>query len=884
MRTAMFNPGATYRMQFHKGFTFKQLQQVIPYLQRLGVGTLYASPVFQAVEGSTHGYDGVDALRINPEIGTPEQLTDVSGRLRKGGAGWLQDIVPNHMAYHPANKWLMDVLEKGPLSRYKNYFDQGFATTFYKLPLMAPFLGAPLLEVIQNGELTVGYDAGRLFFRYYDHRWPLKIASYPAFFPELKKQIDQVLELKDPDAFCRAVDAFRQTLPQDADEVGRLREINADKPRLQQLADGQYYRLCCWEETRHHINYRRFFTIESLICLNMQRPEVFAHFHRLIAALLGEGTFQGLRVDHIDGLYDARGYLEQLRKLAGPDTYIIVEKILGNGEPLPSWPVQGTTGYDFLTLVNHLFTRGESGETLSRFYEEINPAGGSGYLGEEKKAFILAQQLSGDLDNLTALFFHLDLASPRELEGVAVSQLREVIGALLVRCPVYKFYGDPFPVEGKESSMLREIFAGIKSEAGLRQAAVLLEAALLDKPAGDADYRGRALDFYRRAMQFTGVLMAKGVEDTLMYTHHRFVAHNEVGDACETFGLAASSFHSQMVRRAQELPLSLNATSTHDTKRGEDARARLAVLSDLDGAWVDAVRRWRRMNAELKNQGMPDANDEYFIYQTLMGAYPVPGEKEDRFDERLTGYVKKALREAKVHSSWAEPSADYEEAAKQFASSLLDKKRDFWKDFEALQRQVADFGIVNSLAQVLLKFMCPGIPDVFQGSEHWNFCFVDPDNRRPVDFKRLAAMLDEVEEADAKKVRSLWAGRFDGRIKVWLTGLLFHERVAHKEYFAGADYIPLQVEGRHEKHLLAFARRSAGAWYIVVLPLHLGRLCLSQHREIIGLDWGDTRVLLPHDAPGSYQDLLLKGEDSRGAALDAGLLFRELPLALLRLE
>jgi maltooligosyltrehalose synthase len=432
--------------------------------------------------------------------------------------------------------------------------------------------------------------------------------------------------------------------------------------------------------------------------------------------------------------------------------------------------------------------------------------------------------------------------------------------------------------------MLRDILEDIKADPALRQPAALLESALLDKPARDAEYRGRALDFYRRMMQFTGVLMAKGVEDTLMYTHNSFIGHNEVGDACAAFGLATPLFHDHMVRRAAELPLSLNATSTHDTKRGEDARARLAVLSDLDGAWIDAVRRWQKMNAELKTAGMPDRNDEYFIYQTIMGAYPVGGQQDDGFTERLQSYLTKAFREAKLHSSWVDPQADYEEAVKRFASSLLDKKRAFWKDFEGLQRRVADFGIVNSLAQVLLKFTCPGIPDVFQGCEHWNFCFVDPDNRRPVDFGRLAAMLEEVEEADAKKLGPLWEGRSDGRIKVWLTHLLFHERVAHKEYFARADYIPLEVAGRYEKHLLAFARRRASRWYVVVIPLHAACLCRLQQRDIMDLEWEDTRVLLPVDAPRHHRDMLLKKEGSHEREWEAGLLFTQLPVALFRLE
>ncbi|HEY0244376.1 MAG TPA: malto-oligosyltrehalose synthase, partial [Mucilaginibacter sp.] len=713
----MFNPVATYRIQFHKGFTFSDLEKVLPYLIELGISTIYASPIFEAVPGSMHGYDTVNPLNINPEIGTLQQLRDVSKKLKQAGIGWLQDIVPNHMAYHANNTWLMDVLEKGPLSVYKNYFDQSLSGDFYKGPIMAPFLGSPLNEAIDNGDLTVVWKNQQLVFSYFDNSWPLQLESYATIFAALKPHIQNIQKLKEPEEFSEAMNKVKQMASLQKNIPQLISQINKDKKQLANLANSQFYRLCNWKETDSQINYRRFFTVNSLICLNIHKGKVFDHFHQLIGDLCKEGVFQGLRIDHIDGLYNPNQYLSDLRKLTGAETYIVVEKILEQGEDMPTlWPIQGSTGYDYLSIVNNLFTSKKSRNSFTRFYDQLTSDNTSVHQQiAEKKAYILSHHMAGELDNLTAFFIELELVTTGELKGISANDLKQAIAQFLINCPVYKYYGNQFPLDEKESVAVETILKSIKkNDNKLIKAADLLQEILLIKPYKNAStYNGKALNFYRRLMQFTGPLMAKGVEDTLMYTYNRFINHNEVGDSPETFGISIGNFHHQMEIRQKQWPLAMNGTSTHDTKRGEDVRARLNVLSDLNSDWLNTLQGWMKMNNNLKQKQVPNANDELFIYQTLIGAYPMPGENAANFAERIQTYLEKTLREVKQKSDWVAPNVDYENAAKEFATALLNKKRRFWDSFKSYHQKIADFGIVNSLAQTLLKFTCPGVPDVY---------------------------------------------------------------------------------------------------------------------------------------------------------------------------
>lgn len=832
----MLNPISTYRIQFHKDFTFKDLDRIIPYLEQLGINTLYASPILEASPGSMHGYDTVNPHQINPEIGTLAELRAIAKKLQQLGIRWIQDIVPNHMAFHQNNIWLMDVLEKGSKSAYSGFFDINWQGD-ENLPLMVPFLGSTLEEAIAKGELKLVMRGDQIKLQYHETEWPVN---------------DRVKDTSMP---------------------------------VQQAVDLQYYRPCSWTETNHTINYRRFFTVNSLICLNIQHEEVFIAYHQLIKSLLDEGIFQGLRVDHIDGLYDPEGYLSRLRELAGEETYIIIEKIIEEGEEISSlWPVQGNTGYDFLAQVNNLFTAQAAKKELTRYYEELTGDDKSIIRQiRQKKAGILGDYMAGELDNLYTLFVNLELADQQDIDVLKPGSLQDAIGQLLICCPVYRYYGAQLPLAGDNLEGLQKLFEEIDVVKPIREAAALLRHVLLKRPEeGDAAYNARATTFYLRCMQFSGPLMAKGVEDTLMYTYNRFVGHNEVGDSPEAFGAGRKVFHNQMWKRQKNWPFSLNGTSTHDTKRGEDTRARLNVLSDLPKEWIAKVEQWRKLNTDFSS-GI-DPNDEYFIYQTLIGSYPMPGMPEDNYPERVSAYLEKALREGKVNSNWAEPDMSYEQLVMDFVHSLLDQNSGFWNSFIVLHRKVSDFGIINSLGQLLLKFTCPGIPDVYQGTELWDLSLVDPDNRRPVDYQQRLAWLNEIKESSAT-LAELWKERYNGKIKLLLEHVLLQVRKLNPEILASGTYIPLEVKGKYADHIFAFARRSGVKWIITVIPLHLAKMDTGKADRLTELNWKDTRVELPAEMPLTFFNLL-SGEDGEleKAVLPVSVIFKDFPLGLIELE
>ncbi|MFC7000011.1 malto-oligosyltrehalose synthase [Rufibacter roseus] len=909
----MHNPVATYRLQFHKEFSFADFERIIPYLQKLGVSTIYASPILAATPGSTHGYDGVNPHRINPEIGTEEQLKELTAFLKENGISWLQDIVPNHMAFHPNNPFLTDVLEKGPLSLYYNFFDIGWTSSLYQGRVMVPFLGSKLEDVVQKGELKLAFDPTqqRLVFRYYDSAYPLNPKSYETILRgegEPSQAVDQLLNKlgevhrdEDPKGFFLKWEEFRQQLTSlmkgssvGAEVEKNLEAFNGNPEKLLKLAEQQIYQLCHWQETDYQINFRRFFTVNGLICLNIQDPEVFQIYHQYIKQLQDEGVFQGLRIDHVDGLYDPTGYLQQLRELAGEETYIAVEKILEPGEQMPKqWPIQGNTGYDFLSYVNNLFTYKPGEEAFNQLYHQLVGEGAAVHDQiHEKKAFILNENMAGELENLYQLFLEQRLVDEEVLSSVPSEQLKAAIGEFLVQCPVYRYYGNQMPLDGEEAEAVQNIFNSIReSKPDLTGPVEILERAILGAaPEGeDGTYLQRSQRFYQRLMQFSGPIMAKGVEDTIMYTYNRFVGHNEVGDSPEAFGVSPQEFHQIMQDRQQNWPLSMNGTSTHDTKRGEDVRARLNVLTELADDWATAVQEWREMNADLKQNNLPDVNDEYLIYQTLLGAYPMPGQDEDDFENRVQEYLQKALREAKVNSNWTSPNEEYEAATKAFTVKLLDKSRPFWSSFEKFRAKTTDFGIVNSLSQVLLKFTAPGVPDVYQGTELWDFSLVDPDNRRPVDYEKRQAWLEEMDSYDLNKQENLWEelweNRYDARIKLYLTRTLFTERKNKADLFAKGTYLPLEVEGEHKEHVLAFARKYLHTWYVVAVPLHLAALAKQQGVDKPGdIDWKDTKVIIPQEAPKEWQDMLIRSTGNYAHELRVADLFGIFPLAMLKLE
>jgi malto-oligosyltrehalose synthase/4-alpha-glucanotransferase len=900
----MFNPVSTYRIQFHKDFSFRDFEGSIPYLQKLGIHTIYASPIFEAVPGSTHGYDVVNPLRINPEIGTEEQLRSISGKLKQAGIKWIQDIVPNHMAFHSNNIWLMDVLEKGQNSVYASFFDLAWTSDLFQGRLVVPFLGGSVEDILFNKEITIEYFQQRLVFRYFESTYPVHPRSYATILqaddaPEtIQVFVKQITELHSLDDAMNYTMRWHELLLQFGALMNntdirnyiedRLQKINDDGDQLKTVLDEQKYKLCEWQRSDEQINFRRFFTITNLIGVNIRNEKVFDHYHRLIKTLVDDGIFHGLRIDHIDGLYDPTQYLERLRNLVGPEVYIVVEKILQVDEKLPAWPVQGTTGYDFLAYVNNVLTWNESEGKLSSFYNALlkdrQPADEKIW---DKKSHILHRHMAGELENLKHFLFDLNILDEATLQQLDPESIKATIAEFLIRCPVYRYYGNQMPLEQEEAEAIRTIFNNIREyKPELETAANGLEDILLNRTQhDDIAYNERVLRFYMRCMQFTGPLMAKGVEDTLMYTYNRFVGHNEVGDSPVFFGITTEEFHRRMRDRQQHWPLAMNATATHDTKRGEDVRSRLNVLPELADEWIAIVKQWQKLNASKKVLGMPDTNDEYFIYQTLIGAYPA---HDDTFAQRLEEYIVKSLRESKRNSDWASPNEAYEKSTTDFALRLLAQDGRFWKSFEKFHQTISDFGIVNSLAQVLLKFTCPGIPDLYQGCELWDFSLVDPDNRRPVDYEQRMQWLTEMEsrakEDTAGLLHELWQQRGNARIKEWITYTLLHTRKSHPEAFTEGEYIPLPVEGEYKDHIIAYARRYKKTWYIIAVPLHLAWLGKIQKKSPVDIRWKDTRIVLPPEVPGDIMDLVLNKPGKYTGSLLVKDIFSTVPIAFLRLE
>jgi malto-oligosyltrehalose synthase/4-alpha-glucanotransferase len=846
----MYKPSATYRIQFHKDFNLKSLDRIIPYLTELGISTLYASPIFEAVPGSMHGYDVINPLKINPEIGTEAELLNVSKKLKAAGIGWLQDIVPNHMAFHPGNTWLMDVLQKGNSSDFARFFDIDLKKDDGRL--MVPFLGEALDEAIKQEKIQLNKVKGEYYLSYGETNWPVNADTH------------KMLALLD------------------------FRKVNSNTAVLKQIVNDQHYRLCNWQETDHKINYRRFFTVNGLICLNMQHQETFDLYHRYIFELIDKGVFQGLRIDHVDGLYDPKGYLQRLRKSVGKEVYIVVEKILEQGEQMPlDWKVQGNTGYDFMAIVNNLFTNQQAEKPFTRLYKRVtgkklNPS----QLIYEKKHNILFKHMQGELNNLFEMLLPL---KPPGFSAIENAELKKALGWLLIRMPVYRYYNYSFPLSEIDEKNVSSLLMPLIGDKKLGKAGELLSVIFLEKSRNaDPAYRQKVGQFFQRCMQFTGPLMAKGVEDTLMFTYNRFVGHSEVGDAPDAFGIPLDRFHNEMQNRQQQWPLSINASSTHDTKKGEDVRARLNVLSDLPEEWSLLVEQLKRIFNSLQHK-VPayrqlHDNDIYLLLQTIIGAFPFLEDDEHDIDNRLAQFIVKALRESKKRSDWASPNEVYEHKLNKFSRVILNERLESGKLIKDFLKRISDFAIINSLAQLTLKFTCPGVPDIYQGTELWDLSLVDPDNRRPVDYNSRSTMVEALETpANYKK---LWNDRLSGKLKMWLTKTLLLIRKSEADVFELGTYIPLTVEGKYSNHICAFARRYKQRWIITVVPLGFAKCCKIQHVPISDFDWEDTAIILPQEAPLTWENLLT-GKKGAKDPLQRGIrisqLFNEVQLAVIRL-
>ena len=876
-------PSSTYRVQLHKGFTFADLRHILDYLQELGVSTIYAAPILKSRRNSMHGYDVVDPHVIDPEIGTIDELREIAAELKAKNMTWLQDIVPNHMAYDTQNHRLMDVLERGPGSPYYNYFDIDWnhPSKDLKGKLMVPFLGKELAQCLDEGDVTLGYGVDGFFIACYDTRYPLSTSAYD----KVADQLLQLMELSNgPD-----LSSWRQQKREwfshnmtNAETSLICEQINKDKSRLKDILATQFYTLTFWKRTETEINYRRFFTVNELICLKMEDKHVFDEYHKLIKELYDENLIQGIRIDHIDGLQDPLTYLRWLRDLLGDDCYIIAEKILEAKESIPAdWPIQGTSGYEFLSFVNQLVTDRQGARKLLNFYHELVPdLPPYEKLVVENKRRILRQYMRGEWDNLTHQFYSQHLGNGFDRES-----LKNALAAVMVSMPVYRIYPDHLPLEGDEKKAMDEAFQRAVDQANHAEEQVKYLQRLF--VYGEEKERRDILAFEKRLMQFTGPLTAKGVEDTTFYVYNPLVSHDEVGDAPSILGITIDAFHGKMIQRLKNNPASLNATATHDTKRGEDARLRLNVLSEMPDIWIRWIREWMTSNAPRKlsldeNLLAPSTNDEYFIYQTLVASFPHDLHMTNEFIQRLEAFMTKAMREAKQFSDWSDPNKAYENASLTFASAML-RDETYTAAFIPLIGIVTKYATRYSLAQVLVKITAPGIPDIYQGCELWDLSFVDPDNRRPVDYAMRADILKQLKNAEQEGLTSLLgllkSKRSDGYEKFFATYKALNLRRRYAPLFLDGEYIPLKTTGR-DQVVLAFARRVGRQWALTVIPLALAK------NTQIDQPYADdahspSYVVLPDDAPQYWKNVFTNERLTAAGRLYLFEAFKDFPVALL---
>lgn len=914
----MHFPSATYRVQTSPEFQLRQINHILPYLDALGISTVYSAPFFQARRGSAHGYDVANPHQIGDEIGDDKTFQTIADDLKNRHMGWLQDIVPNHMAFTSQNPWIRQLLELGSHSPYYGFFDINWLSEDqrYYGKVMMPFLGSSLQEAMSQHEIQLAYGQNGFCFSYFDHEFPLRAESY---YPLLQKQHAYVkeenpgeeisnnffsllaelekwhhgqIDNEPPEGWQKVKDQLQQLVQ--GNEVIRnalqrvLDTTNRDISVLKALLLEQNYYLTWWKDTESEINYRRFFTVNDLICLNIQEPDVFREYHRFIKDLVDQKLVQGLRVDHIDGLLDPTKYLQELRAMAGPDTYLVVEKILEGQEKMPrNWPIQGTSGYEFLAIVSQLFTASTGEKELTDLYTTIVPHLPSYRdLVYQNKMFILMNRMGGELNNLMSLLKKLDIV-PYQDATEEDEYLKQALAHLLVAFPVYRIYGNKFPFSDEEMEIIAEAFTYAESKApSLSTYFQRLREIFNGVPDRDETQNNHRLYFVMRCQQFTGPLTAKGVEDTTFYVYHRLISHNEVGDTPAVFGISTQAFHQNMKERN---PHSLNATATHDTKRGEDARLRINVLSEIPEVWKKQYHQWKKTNKEFltrqAGKTWPDDNDEYFLYQTLVGTYPVHIDPEqENYRSRLKDYLLKAIKEAKRNTSWSSPNEAYENAATDFAEKIM-SHQPFIRSLEPFVKNVAQRAVIYSLGQILLKITAPGIPDVYQGSEYWDLSMVDPDNRRPVDYQQRWDALQELQEKFEKDAaglaESLSEKILDPAIKLFTMHRALHTRRELKDFFLEAVYLPVAAKGSKAQHLVSFLRTGKKQQAITLVPIHISPLELKEHLPVGEGCWQDTSVSLPSGSQGAWTNIFTKETVQLSETTPVAQILKKFPVALL---
>ncbi|HWX19284.1 MAG TPA: malto-oligosyltrehalose synthase [Candidatus Binatia bacterium] len=884
------SPLATYRWQFNNQFTFRQALAAADYLSELGISDCYASPLFKAEPQSTHGYDICGFDQFNPNLGSAAEFEQMAARLERLGLGLLLDIVPNHMAADPSNPWWLDVLEKGPASRYATWFDidwRPLDPTLHNRVLL-PVLEARYDEVLEAGKLRLVFEQGRLWLAYYEKRFPLSPHSTESILASTKS----------PQEVSQTLTAFNG-------QLGCPRSFD----KLRALLRQQHYRLAHWKLGPHEINYRRFFDITGLVSLRMESLEVFQSVHEFVFRLIETGKVTGLRIDHPDGLWDPKQYLERLRQKEGTRApfFIVVEKILTGEERLsPGWPVEGTTGYDFLSRTNGLFVNCVNRSAFDELYRALTGSRIDVHsLVCDSKKQILQTSFISELSALAHRLKRLATAT-RYGQDFSLSQLHSALTEVICAFPVYRTYvaedtRELSPTE--QDYILQAIDLARPHLAGKAENQLLdfIRDLLLLHPPKDLDETGRqeAREFVMRFQQFTAPVMAKGLEDTAFYNFNRLVSLNEVGGNPGTFGISLEDFHKYNLFQSEHWPHSLLATATHDTKRGEDARAHINVLSEMPEEWRDAVTRWQRLNADKKSlvdgRPAPHPNDEYLLYQMLVGTWSAASTAAElaRLAERIVAYMLKAVREAKARTSWLSPNAAYEEATKRFVDKLLTQTppNSFLEDFKSFQRRVAFFGRFNSLSQVLLKLTAPGVPDFYQGTELWDFSLVDPDNRQPVDYEvrrrflhDLKTRLHESPDMPLFLARLLQESA-TGQIKLYLIWQALELRRRCVELFKDGTYVPLLAVGTKQEHVCAFARILDKQAAIVIAPRLVMGLTRGAELPPMGTKaWQDTALPLPKNGPSRYRNTLTREIFPVGSGVEKLLLATALahfPVALL---
>jgi (1->4)-alpha-D-glucan 1-alpha-D-glucosylmutase len=950
-------PLSTYRLQFNRNFTFAQATEIVPYLAALGISHCYASPYLRARPGSTHGYDIIDHKHLNPEIGTPEEYDRFVAALHEHGMGQILDVVPNHMGVMGSdNAWWLDVLENGEASAYADFFDIDWEPMKDELQhkVLVPVLGDQYGVVLERGELKLTFDSekGEFSIFYFQHRFPVNPREYPRILrpttERLKSQIvaedENLLELESLITAFGHLPERSETSPERRTERVRDKELNKRRlaalcarshqitaaiestaaemngvawnsayyDALHELIKAQAFRLAYWRVAADDINYRRFFDVNDLAALCQENGDVFEQTHEFVLELLRESKINGLRIDHPDGLYNPQQYFQRLQygkadvtnQCCDRNHYIVAEKILIRDEKLAeSWPIYGSTGYDFANLVNGLFVNPDSKRTMTRTYWDfIGCQPDFKDIVYECKKLVIDRLLNSQLNVLANHLSQIALAD-RHTCDFTVKSLRDAITEVVACFPVYRTYVTGEQVSESDRQYIGEAVRNTKEKAGSGDISVydfIRNVLTTVQAEGHTEfYRRSVVHFAMRFQQYTSAVMAKGLEDTALYRYQRLISLNDVGGDPLQFGITAAEFHHEMQARAKHWPNAMLATSTHDSKRSEDVRARINVLSEMPDLWREHVTHWHELNRKYKrvNGGeAPTLNDEYLLYQALVGAWPIGDARETppaAFAERIVQYMLKAVREAKEKTGWASQNQEYESAVTSFVTAVVQSK-EFCDDFVRFQRTVSHFGMLNSLSQTLLKLTAPGVPDIYQGNELWEFNLVDPDNRRAVDYRARQRTLEDIQSAApfSQQQRTEYAQELatnmeDGRIKMYVIGKALSLRSKWDDLFGQGDYSPVSASGSHAKHVIAYARSWQDSRMIVVVP----RLCVQLLRNHLQLPtgagvWGDTAIEVPDEAQVSFQHVFT-GEElpvrtcNGHTRLELAAVLGSFPLALL---